>query len=424
MARINNPSDIGYPVAITGIGMVTPLGITTKSCWENLLLGKSGITRITKFDLKNCLTQIGGQLPDSYLEWEKNHIPKRMAKQTIQATRIFRLCASQAIQDSGLEMDRINLKRCGVMVGTSGASVRGPVDQEEGINKFRIIREMFNAIPARVSLDYGFQGPSFTVSSSGESGTCAVARAHDAIRWGRADVAVTGGVDTLLTRNYIQRAGMLNLLTRENDFPEKAIKPFDLHRSGFALSDGGCALVLESVSHATQRKARVYAWITGYGVLTDTGLPALSHEKMANTLSMALKNSGVRPGHIGYVCANGTATIQNDRSETLAIKTVFGDHARQLLVSSSKSMLGHMMGASGAADIAIAALALDTQKIPPTINYSDPDPECDLNYVPNKMMALDSLKAALIQDAGFGGHYCAMVLEKTLPDQKNEITAD
>jgi 3-oxoacyl-[acyl-carrier-protein] synthase II len=417
LARINNPSDIGYPVAITGIGMVTPLGITTKSCWENLLLGKSGITRITKFDSKNCLTQIGGQLPESYPEWEKSHIPKRMTKQTIQTTRIFRLCASDAIQDSGLEVDSLNLKRCAVMAGTSGASVRSPKDHEAGADKFRIIREMYNAIPARISLDYGFQGPSFTVSSSSESGVCAVARAYDAIRWGTADLVVTGGVDTLLTENYIKRVGMFNLLTTDNAYPETAIKPFDLHRSGFALSDGGCALILESVTHAIQRNARVYAWITGYGSFTGAGQTALSHEKMANALLMALKNSGLRPDHIGYICANGTANIHNDRSETRAIKSVFGELAPQLLITASKSMLGHMMGASGVADIAIASLSLHTKKIPPTINYSDPDPECDLNYVPNKMIEVGSLKAAMTQDFGFGGHHCAMVLEKTLPGQ-------
>ncbi|MBI5590473.1 MAG: beta-ketoacyl-[acyl-carrier-protein] synthase family protein [Deltaproteobacteria bacterium] len=420
MARINNPSDIGYPVAITGIGMVTPLGITTKSCWENLLLGKSGITRITKFDSKNCLTQIGGQLPESYSEWEKIHIPKRMTKQTIKTTRVFRLCAADAIQDSGFKVDSLNPKRCAVVVGTSGASVRSPEDQEAGADKFRIIREMFNAIPARVSLDYGFQGPSFTVSSSSESGACAVARAYDAIRWGKADLVVTGGVDAFLTQNNIERFGKFNLLTVDNAFPEKAIKPFDLHRSGFVLSDGGCALILESVSHALRRNARVYAWITGYGSFTDSGQTALSHEKMAKTLLMALRNSGLRSDQIGHICANGTATIQNDRSETRAIKSVFGDLAPQLLISASKSMLGHMMGASGVTDIAIAALSLHTKKIPPTINYSDPDPECDLNYVPNKMIEVSSLKAAVTQDFGIGGHHCAMVLEKTPWNQKME----
>jgi len=420
LARINNPSDIGCPVAITGIGMVTPLGITTKSCWENLLLGKSGITRITKVDSKNCLTQIGGQLPESYSEWEKKHIPKRMQKQTILTTRIFRLCASNAIQDSGIEVDSLNLKRCAVLVGTSGASVRSPEDCEPGADKFRIIREMFNAIPARISLDYGFQGPSYTVSSSSESGVCAVARAYDAIRWGKADLVVTGGVDTLMTQNYIKRVGMFNLLTTDDSFPEKAIKPFDLHRSGFALSDGGCALILESVSHAIERKARVYAWITGYGSSTDAGQTGHLHENMTNTLLKALKSSGLRPDHVGYICANGLATIHNDRCETLAIKSVFGDLAPQLPISASKSMLGHMMGASGVADIAIAAMSLYTKKIPPTINYSDPDPECDLNYVPNKMIEVSSLKAAMTQDVGFGGHHCAMVLENTLQDQKME----
>ena len=418
MTRINNPSDIGYPVAVTGIGMVTPLGITTKSCWENLLLGKSGIARITKFDSRNALTQIGGQLPESYSDWEKIHIPKRMKKQTIQTTRIFRLCASEAIQDSGLEVDSLNMKRCAVVVGTSGASVRSPQDHEEGADKFRIIREMFNAIPARISLDYGFQGPSFTLSSSSESGVCAVARAYDAIRWGKADLAVTGGVDTLLTENFIQRLGKLNLLTTDQAFPEKAIKPFDLHRSGFALSDGGCALILESGPHAMRRNARVYAWITGYGSVTDGMQTVPSHEKMAGALLMALNNSGLRPDHVGYICANATATLQNDRCETRAIKSVFGDLAPRLLISASKSMLGHMMGASGVADIAIASLAIHTGKIPPTINYSDPDPECDLNYVPNKMIENCSLRAAVTQDFGFGGHHCAMVLEKPLQGQK------
>lgn len=418
MTRNNNPTDAGHPVAVTGIGMVNPLGITLKSCWDRLLSGQSGISRITKFDTCDCLTQIGGQLPESYLEWESKHVPKRMAKQTIRTTRIFRLCASEALQDGGFEIHRLNPKRCAVVVGTSGASVRSPSDIEEGTDKFKIIREMYNAIPARVSLDYGFKGPSFTVSSSSQSGSCAVTVAYDAICRGAADVAVTGGVDTLLTANYIQRVGALNLLTRENAFPEKAIKPFDLHRSGFVLSDGGCALILESMHHAIERNARVYAWITGYGSLIDTAFPLNAPGKMADTLSIALKNSGLQPEQIGYICANGTGTYQNDRFETMAIKTVFGNHARNLMISSSKSMLGHMMGASGATDIAISALSLHFQKIPPTINYTSPDPECDLNYVPNKMADATSLEAVLMQEFGFGGHNCCVVLEKSIQDYR------
>jgi 3-oxoacyl-[acyl-carrier-protein] synthase II len=412
--RNHDPWEAGYPVAITGIGMANPLGITFQSCWENLLSGKSGISRITKFDPKDNLTQIGGQLPESYWDWEKNHIPKRMAKQTVQTTRIFLLCASTAIQGSGLDLKRLNLKRCAVIAGTTGSSVRSPVDHVSGADKFKIIREMYNAIPARISLDYGFQGPSYTVSSSSGSGMSAVSRAYDAIRWGKADMAVTGGVDTLLTRNYLLRVSSLGLLTQENDIPEKAIKPFDLNRSGFTLSDGGCALVLESAAHALQRKAKVHAWITGYCNLTDPGQIEPAQNKMAETLSLAMKNSKIQSEKIGLICAYGVATSAGDRNETQAIKSVFGENVRKLRVSASKSMLGHLMGASGVTDIAVGSLALQTQKISPTINYSMSDPECDLNCVPNEMIEADCLDAVIIQDFGFGGHHYAMVLEKSL----------
>jgi len=411
-----NSSTEGSPVAITGIGMICPLGITASACWENMLLGKSGIRRITKFDPSECVTQIGGQLPEEYFELEKKKTSKRLFKQTVWATRIIRLCAQEAIEDSGIELDKLEPYRCGVIVGTSGSSVRSPDDfGGPGTEKFKIIREMINALPARISLDYGFKGPTFTISASCTSGSYAIAEAYELIRWEVADLAVAGGVDNLLTKNFIRRGNLMKILSEDNGEPEKAMRPFDKTRSGFVMSDGGCAVVLESYEHAIRRNARVYAWMRGYGSWSESYSlysPAPYGEGMARTIQMALTNANVPKEKVGYVSANGTSTVVNDFCETQAIKKVFGKHAYDLLVSSQKSMIGHTVGGSSAIEFAATALALDTQKIPPTINYEFPDPECDLNYVPNTMVTVRNLEAAISNSFGFGGHNSVIVLTR------------
>lgn len=404
------------PVAVTGIGMICPLGITAPESWEQMLLGKSAIRRITKFDPRDCPTKIGGQLPDEYFELEKKKTSRRLFKQTVRATRMIRLCAQEAVEDSGAELDGLDPHKCAVIVGTSGSSVRSPEDLEGlGAKKFRIIREMVNASPAWISLDYGFKGPTYTVSAACASGSYAIASAYDLIRWGVADFAIAGGVDYLLTKNNVLRANFMKVLTEEEGAPEKAVRPFDKSRSGFVISDGACAVVLESYEHAIRSNARVYAWILGYASWSESYSlfsPAPYGEGMARTMEMAVADSKVEKKAIGYINANGTSTLINDYCETLAIKKVFDRHAYELLISSPKSMIGHTMGSSSAIEFAVTALALYTQRIPPTINYVFPDPDCDLNYVPNSMVTAADLKFAISNSFGLGGHNSVVVLSK------------
>lgn len=404
------------PVAVTGIGMISPLGISASECWENMLLGKSGIRRITKFDPNECATQIGGQLPDQYFELEKQKTSKRLFKQTVRATRIIRLCAQEALKDSVIALGEVDLHRCAAVIGTSGSSIRSPDDVGgEGTERFKIIREMINALPAWISLDYGFKGPTFTISAACSSGSYAIAKCFDLIKMGVVDVAIAGGVDTLLTKNNIMRGNFMKMLSEKNHEPGKAMRPFDRKRDGWVLSDGGCAVVLESYEHAVRRNAEVYAWVRGHGSLSESYSlysPYPYGEGMAQTMEMALENAGVLKEKIGYVCANGTSTVVNDFCETVAIKKVFGKHAYDLLVSSPKSMIGHSIGGAGAITFAVTALSLKNQKVTPTINYEFPDPDCDLNYVPNAMMEAKDLEVGITNSFGFGGHNCVIVLTR------------
>lgn len=403
-------------VAITGIGMICPLGTNTPTCWENMLQGKNGIGRITKFDASECVTQVGGQLPAAYFELENKHTSKRLFKQTVQAARLIRLCAQEALTDSAEALANIDAHRCAVIIGTSGSSVRSPIDLGgPAEQKFKVVREMINSLPAWISIDNGLKGPSFTVSAACASGSYAIARAYDLIKWGVADVAVAGGVDTLLTKNSIKRGNFMKVLSEDNDPPEKAMRPFDRKRSGFVISDGGCAIVLESYEHATKRNARVYAWLIGYGSSSESYslyAPAPYGEGMTRTIEMALQNASITKEKIGYINANGSATAVNDLCETAAIKKVFDKQAYEIPISATKSMVGHTTGASGVIECAATALTLNTRKISPTINYEQPDPLCDLNYVPNSMIEAPDLEAAISNSFGFGGHNCVLVLTR------------
>ena len=396
--------------------MICPLGITTSECWGNMLQGKSGIRRITKFDASECLTQVGGQLPEKYFELEKEKTSKRLAKQTIRVTRIMRLCTQEALEDSGIDLNKIDPYRCGVIIGTSGSSVRSPEDLGgPDTERFRIIREMTNALPAWISLDYGFKGPNYTISAACSSGSYAISTAYDLIRWGVVDMAVAGGADYLLTKNNIKRGNFLKILSENHGEAEKLMRPFDRTRSGFVLSDGGCAVVLESYEHAIERDARVYAWVVGYGSSSESYSlysPSPYGEGMVRTIEMALENANISKEKIGYVNANGTSTIINDFCETMALKKVFCNHAYHLLVSSQKSMIGHTMGGSSAIEFAVTALVLNTEKVPPTINYEFPDSACDLNYVPNTMVTAKGIEAAISNSFGIGGHNCVIVLRR------------
>lgn len=404
------------PVAVTGIGMICPLGLNASSSWDNLLEGKSGIRVITKFEPEECETRIGGQLPDGYAELEKGNTSRRLIKQTVLATRMARLCTIQAIEDSGLDTSALDPYRCGVIFGTSGSSVRSPGDLGgKSAQRYKIIREMTNAIPAWISIQNSFKGPSYTVSAACASGPYAVAQAVDLIRAGHADVVISGGVDCLLTKNNVLRGNKLGLLSRMNDVPEKAVKPFDRRRDGWVLSDGGCAFVLESRSHAVRRGARVYAWVRGYATLfngSESPGRLATAAAMAEAMKKSLENSRLSLHQVDYINAHGSATVASDRDETEAIKAVFGKHAVDLPTSSQKSMLGHLMGAAGAVEFAITALALKHEALPPTINYEHSDPACDLDYVPNKMRPVPGIDIALTNCFAIGGHNSVIVMQR------------
>jgi len=402
-------------VAITGIGIICPLGINTRICWENMLKGKSGITRITKFDTSACATKIGGELPKEFFELEKQAIPKRLYKQTVTASRLALLCAREAIEDSAILIENISPRRCAVITGSGGPTFQ---EQDEsgvlGDKKFKVIQEMINAYSAWISIEYGFKGPALNVATACASGGYAIGIAFDYIRQGTVDIAVVVGVDTMLTKAGICGFNELMALSEENAFPEKASKPFDKRRSGFVLSEGGCAIILEACEHAVKRNARIYALISGYAATSEAFnifAPEPTGDHMAKTMELAIHNAGIVKEKIGYINAHGTSTYHNDLCETKAIKKVFGKQAYQLAVSSQKSMVGHTIGCAGVLECAVTSLSLFYHKITPTINYSEPDPECDLDYVPNHARGAGSLQAAISNSFGFGGHNCSIVLE-------------
>jgi 3-oxoacyl-[acyl-carrier-protein] synthase II len=395
--------------------MVTPLGVTVTASWGALLQGKSGIKRIEKFDPRECRTQIGGELPREYEVLERERTPKRLFKQTIRAGRMMRICAEDALRDSAAEEAPVDPERCAVIIGTSGTSVRSPHDRGgPETERFTVIREMINALPAWISIEHGYKGPSFTVSAACASGSYAIAAACDLIRSGSVDLAIAGGVDCLLTENCIKRGNAMHVLSLRNDEPDRAMRPFDRKRDGWVLSDGGCAVVLESCERATKRNANVYAWVRGYASISEAQslFAARDGVGMEETIELALENAAVAKDRVGYVNANGTSTRTNDAHETAALRRVFDKRAERLLISSQKSMLGHCMGASSALEFAFTSLSLKNGEIPPTINYEFPDPECDLNYVPNSKASAPDLDIAITNTFSFGGHNCVVVLSR------------
>ncbi|MBD3304899.1 hypothetical protein GF339_00920, partial [candidate division KSB3 bacterium] len=388
----------------------------TTTCWHNMLAGQSGIRAIKRFNPGGCRTKIGGELPEEYSTLEKARIPRRMFKQTLRATRLGFLCAQQAVEDSALQIEQVNPDRCAVIIGSSGAGEDDdPARQDPSQTKFKIVREMLNALPAWISIKYGFHGRSYTVSAADASGSYAIGSAYALIRSGQADLVITGGVDTLLTRHVLSRCNALGLLAETNDLPEKSSRPFDRDRTGFVLSDGGCVMILERREHANARSARIYARLTGYGATSrpDDGQPSESHiEAMAHAMQQAIQDAHIPPKRIGYVNAHGLSSPTYDRWEAAALKSIFQAQPPHVTVSALKSMLGHTMGACGAIACAMTALSLTHQQVTPTINYVHPDPECTLDNIPTKMREAPDLQAALSNTFGLSGHNASFVVEK------------
>jgi len=409
-------------IAITGLGMTTSLGVGLNETWNGMLAGRSGIRRITRFNVSDCITKIGGELPDAYYELEQQEFSKRKLKQTEITTRLGFLCGKEAMIDSGFVLDGLDPTRAAVITGCgqSGSQVEGEKDEDilnayRNPGKFVIIQQMPNAMSGWLGIEYGFKGRSYNVSTACASGAYAIAAAYEYIASGRGDAVLAVGVDTLLKPLSIKGFNSLSAMSERNAEPERAMRPFDRERDGFVLANGGAAVMLETETLAKKRGARIYAYLSGVAMCSEAFnivAPEPSGGEMARCMTLALEDAKVNPSQIDYVSAHGTSTQQNDADETAALKQAFGEHAKKLKVSSQKSMTGHTVGGAGAIECAATALCLYHGVITPTMGLRVPDPHCDLDYVPNEARDAKHLRAAISNSFGFGGHNSTLVLER------------
>lgn len=413
-------SDEHRAVAVTGIGLICCLGADRETCWQRMVEGHSGIDVIRRFDASGCATRIAGELPEDYYRREQEAFSKKVFRQSTLSSRATILAAREAVEDSGIDIKSMDLEKVAVITGCGGSTYGdeiqyAPQGDRPKRRKVPIVSHgMLNALSACVTIEFGFKGPSYNVATACASGAHAVGHGYEYVRrTGGACLVV--GVDTLVYEDTIRGFNALLALSERNEEPQKASRPFDKLRNGFVLSEGACALYLETLAEARARGARVYALIAGYSANSEAYnivAPDMTGSGMAQVMHMALARAGIPKERIGYISAHGTSTYHNDLAETRAIKKVFGDHAAHIAVSSQKSMIGHSIGAAGAIEAAVCAMILQRQILTPTINYEVPDPECDLDYVPNRAREVSNLQAALSNSFGFGGHNCTLVLER------------
>jgi 3-oxoacyl-[acyl-carrier-protein] synthase II len=403
-------------VVVTGLGAVTSIGHNVEDFWASLLAGKSGVDRLTHFDAANFASQIGAEVRG----WEAaDHMDPKEARRNDRYTHFGFVAAKQAVADSGLEMAKEDGDRVGVIIGSGIGGMHTYETQlkvlmERGprkVSPFTIPSLIGNMCSGLVAIEYGARGPNFGIVSACATGTHALGEAWHAIRRGEADVMVAGGSEAAITPfSYASFCAMKAMSTR-NDEPQKASRPFDRNRDGFVMGEGSGILILESLEHAQARGARVYCELKGYAATCDAfhiTQPDPEGKGLSLAMKRALGSAALRPDQIDYINAHGTSTPYNDKFETMAIKRVFGEHARQLAISSTKSMTGHLLGAAGGIESVIAVKTIATGMIAPTINLDDPDPECDLDYVANTARPA-RVRAALSNNLGFGGQNAAVV---------------
>jgi 3-oxoacyl-[acyl-carrier-protein] synthase II len=406
-------------VVITGIGLVSSLGIGTSQNWQALLAGTSGVARITRFDVSGFAAQIAAEVrgfdPLQYVD-----------KKDVKKMDVFiqyAIAASQfAIDDSGLAVTPANAAAIGVYIA-SGIGGFATIEREHEalldggprkISPFFIPSAIINLAAGQVSIRFGAKGPNLATCTACSASAHAVGESFEIIRRGDADAMIAGGSEAAITPMSVGGFGRMQALSTRNDDPARASRPFDKDRDGFIIGEGAGVIILEELEHARGRGARIYAELVGYGASADAyhiTAPSEDGEGAVRVMGLALKKAGVRPEQVGYINAHGTSTPYNDRLETLAIKKCFGDHARSIAISSTKSMTGHLLGAAGGLEAGISALAVHHQMVPPTINLDHPDPECDLDYVPHKSRAV-AVDYALSNSFGFGGTNAALLFKR------------
>jgi beta-ketoacyl-acyl-carrier-protein synthase II len=403
---------------VTGLGALTPVGNDAASTWESFINGRSGIDRITLFDASDFEVQIAGEVKDFT---PQEYIPPKEARRMDRSAQMGVAAALQAVHDACLPIDGES-ERIGVIFG-SGAGGPGlmleqqKILEEKGyrrVSPFLLSHMLTDSASGHIAIQLGVMGPNWAVVSACSTGSGAIGEAWETIRRGDAEAIIAGGCEAPLVPLLWAGFHALRALADDKEDPRRACKPFDRRRDGFVVGEGAVALVLEELDHARARKARIYAEVVGYGASNDAFDMVASHESARGprlAIEAALRKADVPPDQVGYVNAHGTATPLNDRVETAAIKAVFGEHAYRLGVSSTKSMTGHLMGAAGALEGMACVLALRDQVLPPTINYEEPDPDCDLDYVPNESRSA-AIEYALSNSIGLGGHNASVLFKR------------
>jgi 3-oxoacyl-[acyl-carrier-protein] synthase II len=406
-------------VVVTGLGLITPLGTGIQKTWEGICKGASGIDRITTFDTSEFPVQIAGEVKDFNAE---DFIERKEIKKMDVFIQYALSAGSMAIEDAGLKITEENADRVGVIVGAGIGGIQTieryhSVLLENGqrrISPFFIPMLITNLAAGQISMRFGARGPNSCVTTACAAGTHAIGDSFKIIQRGDADAMIAGGSESAITPLTIAGFANMKALSSRNDSPQKASRPFDVERDGFVIAEGAGIIVLEELEVALARRAKIYAEVIGYGMTADAyhmTAPDPEGRGVVNCMRVALRDAGIAPEAVNYINAHGTSTPYNDKHETSAIKHVFGEHVHQLTVSSTKSMTGHLLGAAGGVEAAFCALALSEGIVPPTINYEHPDPECDLDYVPNHARHID-LENVISNSFGFGGTNACIVLKK------------
>ena len=406
-------------VVVTGVGLVSPLGIGTQPTWEAICAGRSGIGAITKFDASEFTTRIAGEV--------KGFAPLQfIARKDVKKMDVFiqyAIAASEfAVRDAGLRTDQALGPKVGVYI-SSGIGGFSTIEREhrnllEGgprkISPFFIPSAIINLAAGQVSIRFGAKGPNLATCTACSASAHAIGDALEIIRRGVADVMIAGGSEAAITPMGVGGFAAMRALSTRNDEPERASRPFDLDRDGFIIGEGAGVVVLEELERAKRRSAPIYAELVGYGMSADAfhmTAPAENGDGAVRVMKAAIRQAAIDPSEVDYINAHGTSTVYNDKFETLAIKQYFGDHASALKISSTKSMTGHLLGAAGGLEAGFTVLAIRDQVIPPTINLDNPDPECDLDYVPNEKRRA-SISYALSNSFGFGGTNASLLFKK------------
>jgi 3-oxoacyl-[acyl-carrier-protein] synthase II len=407
-------------VVVTGLGLVTPLGLGTEPNWKALIEGKSGIGPITRFDTSEYACRIAGEVPNFDPE---QFIPKKEVKKMDIFIHYAMAAADFAVEDSGLVIDASNADRVGVYIG-SGIGGLPSIERQHKellnsgprrVSPFFIVGLIVNLASGQVSIRHGAKGPNLAVCTACATGTHALGDSLKLIQRGAADAMIAGGTESVIVPLAVGGFGAMKALSTRNDEPQRASRPFDRDRDGFVMGEGAGVMILEALDFAERRGAKnIYAELVGYGVSGDAyhvSSPSADGDGPVRVMRNTLADAGVEPSVVDYINAHGTSTPAGDRTESEAIETVFGDHARRLAVSSTKSMMGHLLGAAGGVETAITALALHYGVAPPTTNYENPDPACSLDYVPNRARPMQ-LNYALTNSFGFGGTNASLLLKK------------